>query len=82
MTDSQQERVQTHHENPLKGQTDLNSLQRKILDSITNGDRRVQVERLVKETEDAMAKVFNRNEQLIALATKTDSEKIQADLEK
>ena len=67
----------------MKAQTELNTLQQKILDSITNGDRRVRVERLVKETEDAMTKAFNRNEQLITLASETsDSEAIQADLEK
>ena len=42
----------------------------------------MRVERLVKETEDAMTKAFNRNEQLITLASKTsDSETVQADLE-
>ena len=83
MTDSQHEKVQKLHENRLKAQTELNTLQQKILDSITNGDRRVRVERLVKETEDAMTKAFNRNEQLITLASKTsDSEAIRADLEK
>ena len=67
----------------MKAQTELNTLQQNILDSITNGDRRVRVERLVKETGNAMTKVFNRNEQLITLASKTsDSETIQADLEK
>ena len=67
----------------MKAQTELNTLQQKILDSITNGDQRVRVERLVKETEDAMTKAFNRNEQLITLASKTsDSETVQADLEK
>ena len=83
MTDSQQEKVQKLHETRLKAQTELNTLQQKILDSITNGDRKVRVERLVKETEDAMTKVFERNAQLITLASKTsDSETIQADLEK
>ena len=83
MTDSQHEKVQKLHENRLKEQTELNTLQQKILDSITNGDRRVRVERLVKETEDAMTKAFTRNEQLITLASKTsDSETVQADLEK
>ena len=83
MTDSQHEKVQKLHENCLKAQIELNTLQQKILDSITNGDRRVRVERLVKETEDAMTKVFTRNEHLITLASKTsDSETVQADLEK
>ena len=83
MTDSQHEKVQKLHENRLKAQTELNTLQQKILDSITNGDRRVRVERLVKETEDAMTKAFTRNEQLITLAFKTsDSETVQADIEK
>ena len=83
MTDSQQDKVQKLHENQLKAQTDLITLQQKILDSITSRDRKVRVERLVKETEDAMIKTFNRNEQLIALASKTsDSETVQADLEK
>ena len=64
-------------------QTELNTLQQKILDFITNGDRRVRVERLVKETEDAMTKASTRNEQLITLASKTsDSQTVQADLEK
>ena len=71
MTDSQQEKVQKLHGNRLKAQTELNFLQQKILDSITNGDRRVRVERLVKETEDAMTKASNRNEQLITLASTT-----------
>ena len=83
MTDSKQEKVQKLHENRLKAHTVLNTLQKKILDSITNGDRRVRVERLVKETEDAMTKAFTRNEQLITLASETsDSGNIQADLEK
>ena len=83
MTDSQQDKVQKLHENRLKAHTDLISLQQKILDSITSEDRRVRVERLVKGTEDAMTKVFNRNEQLVTLASKTsDSETVQADLEK
>ena len=81
MTDSQHEKVRKLHENQLKAQTELNTLQQKILDSITNGDRRVRVERLVKETEDAMTKAFNRNEQLITLASKTsDSEAIRTEL--
>ena len=71
------------HENRLKAQTELSSLQQKILVSITNGDRRVRVERLVKNIEDAMTKALTRNEQLITLASKTsDSETVQADLEK
>ena len=83
MTDSQQEKVQKLNENCLKVQTEMNTLQQKKLKSITNGDRRVRVERLVKETEDARTKAFTRNEQLITLATKTsDSGTIQADLEK
>ena len=64
MTDSQQNKVQKLHENRLKAQTDLITLQKKILDSITSQDRRVRVERLVKGTEDAKTKIFNRNEQL------------------
>ena len=83
MTDSQQEKVQKLHENQLEAQTELNTLQQKKLDSITNGDRRVRVERFVKETEDAMTKAFTRNDQLLTLASKTsDSETIQTDLEK
>ena len=40
-------------------------------------------ERLVKETEDAMTKAFDRNAQLITLASETsDSEAIEAELEK
>ena len=61
----------------------MNTLQQKILVAITNGDRKVRVERLVKETGDAMTKAFDRNAQLIAPAFKTsDSETIQAYLEK
>ena len=83
MTDSQQDKVQKLHENRLKAQTELHTLQQKILDSITNGDRRNRVERVVKETEDAMTKAFDKNEQLETLALKTsDSETVQADLEK
>ena len=83
MTDSQQDKVQKLHENRLKAQTDLITLQQKILDSITSRDRRVRVERLVKETEDKMTKAFNKNEQLKTLASKTsDSETVRADLEK
>ena len=83
MTDSQQDKVQKFHENRLKAQTDLITLQQKILDSITSRDRRVRVQRLVKETEDTMTKAFNKNEQLKTLASKTsDSETVQADLEK
>ena len=83
MTDSQHEKVQKHHENRLKSQTELNTLQQKILDSITNGDRRVRFERLVKDTEDAMKKAFIRNEQLITFASKTsDSGTIQVNSEK
>ena len=71
MTDSQQEKIQKLHENRLKAQTELINLQQKILDSITNGDRRVRVECPVKETDDAMTKAFTRKEQLITLATET-----------
>ena len=61
----------------------MNTLQKKVLDSITIGDRKVRVKRLVKETEDAMTKVIDRNAQLLTLASKTsDSETVQADLEK
>ena len=64
-------------------QTELNTLQQNILDSSTNGDQKVRVERLVEETENAMTEAFSRNEQWITLASKTsDSEKIQHDLEK
>ena len=77
MTDSQQDKVQKLHENRLKAQTDFITLQQKILDSITSRDRRVRVERLVKETEDTMTKAFNKNEQLKTLASKTsDSETV------
>ena len=83
MTDSQQDKVQKLHENRLKAHTELHTLQQKILDSITNEDRRVRVKRLVKETEDAMTNAFDKNEQLVTLALKTsDSETVQADLEK
>ena len=56
MTDLQ-EKVQKLHDSRLKAQTELNSLQQKISDSITNADRRVKVERLVKEAEDAMTRI-------------------------
>ena len=66
----------------MNAQTELNTLQQKILDSITNRDRRVRVERLVKETEDALTESYHRNEQMVTLASKTtDSETIIADLE-
>ena len=81
MTDLQ-EKVQKLHESRLKAQTELNSLQQKISDSITNADRRVKVERLVKEAEDAMTKAFNKNEQIFSLASKTsNAENLKADLE-
>ena len=60
MTDLQ-EKVQKLHRSRLKAQTELNSLQQKISESLSNADRRVKVERLVKETEDAMTKAFNKN---------------------
>ena len=60
MTDSQQEKVQKLQEKLLKAQAELTSLQQRILDPITNGDRRVRVEHLVKETELAMTKAFTR----------------------
>ena len=61
----------------------MNTLIQKVLHSITNGDRRVRVDRLVKETENAMTEAFNRNEQLITLAFETsDSGTTQAALEK
>ena len=60
MTDSQQEKVQKLQEKRLKAQAELTSLQQRILDPITNGDRRVRVEHLVKETELAMTKAFTR----------------------
>ena len=49
----------------------MNTRQQRILDSITNGDRKVRGERLVKETEDAMTTDFDRNAQLITLRSKT-----------
>ena len=81
MTDSQ-EKVQKLHDSRLKAQTELNSLQQKISDSIANADRRVKVERLVKEAEDAMTRAFSKNEQVFALASKTtNAEALKADLE-
>ena len=81
MTDSQ-EKVQKLHESQLKAQTELNSLQQKITESIANADRRVKVERLVKEAEDAMTKAFNKNEQIISLTSKsTNADTLKADLE-
>ena len=83
MTDPQPEKVQKLHENRLKAQTELSTLQQTLLDSIANGDRRVRVERLVKDTEDAMTKAFTRNEALLTLVSKTsESETVRADLEK
>ena len=79
MTDSQ-EKVQKLHESRLKAQTELNSLQQKISESIANADRRVKVERHVKEAEDAMTKAFNKNEQIISLVSKsTNAETLKAD---
>ena len=81
MTDLQ-EKVQKLHDSRLKAQTELNSLQQKISDSITNADRRIKVERLVKEAEDAMTRAFSKNEQIFALASKTtNAEALKADLE-
>ena len=48
MTDSQQETIQKLHENRLKAQTELDTLQQKIPDSNINGGV-LRVERLVKE---------------------------------
>ena len=65
-----QEKVQKLHESRLKAQTELNSLQQKISDSLANADRRVKVERLVKDAEDAMMRAFSKNEQIFGLASK------------
>ena len=82
MTDSQ-EKVQKLYESRLKTQTEINALQQKIVESIANGDRIVRVERLIKETEDAMTKAFSKNEKLISLSSKTsDTETVKADLKK
>ena len=81
MTDLQ-EKVQKLHESRLKAQTEPNSLQQKISDSIANADRRVKVEHLVKEAEDAMTRAFSKNKQIFALASKTtNAEALKADLE-
>ena len=60
MTDSQKENVQKLYETRLKAQTELNTLQQRILDSITSGDRKIRVERLVNGTEDAMRKILTQ----------------------
>ena len=81
MTDLQ-ENVQKLYESRLKAQTELNSLQQKIFDSIANADRRVKLERLVKEAEDSMTRAFSKNEQVFALASKTtNAEALKAYLE-
>ena len=81
MTDLQ-EKVQKLHESRLKAQTEINSWQQKISDSIANADRRVKVERLVKEAEDAMTRAFSKNEQIFAIASKTtNAEALKADLQ-
>ena len=82
MTDLK-EKVQKLHESRLKAQTELNTLQQKISESITKADRRVKVERLVKEAEVAKTKAFNKNERIFSLASKTsNAETLKADLEK
>ena len=60
-----QEKVQKLHESQLKAQTELNSLQQK--NSESNADRRVKVERLVKQAEDAMTKHSTRTNKYFRL---------------
>ena len=83
MANPVQEKVQKLFDSRAKAETDLTKCQKDVTEAVNNADRRVRVERLVTFCEEAMLKVFAKNEQLLELAKKTnDPAIVTADLEK
>ena len=83
MADPVQEKVQVLFDSRAKAETDLNKCQNDVTEAVNNADRRLRVERLVTSCEEAMIKVFAKNEQLLELFKKTnDPATVTADLEK
>ena len=82
MTDTRQDKVRKLFESRAKAETELQRLQEKNQDAMENKDRRVRVERLVTSCDEAMTKLFAKQEQLFELAGKTeDPSLVKQDLE-
>ena len=83
MSDSQKVKIKNLHKSRLKSETDKSCQEQKTVDAVSNGDRLVRVETLVKAAVEAMTKTYTKNEQLLTLASKTvNEEAVKADLEK
>ena len=83
MSDPIHGKVQKLYDSRAKAEADLNIYQKDVTEAVNNADRRVRVERLVTSCEEAMTKIFAKNEQLLELAKKTnDPATVTADLEK
>ena len=83
MADRIQEKVAKLHDSRAKAEAELNKIQQKLNDAVGNADRRVRVDRIITSCEEAMTKVFAKNEQLLDLANKsTNPESVKPDLEK
>ena len=73
MADSQHGKVVKLHESRTEAESDLKRIHQQIVEAVENGDRRVRVERLVKNCDDAITKAIDKNDQLRSLATKADN---------
>ena len=67
-----QEKVRKLIESRAKAETELQRLQEKVQDAAENKDRRFRIERLVTSCDEAMTKLFAKQEQFFDLAGKTE----------
>ena len=79
MTDPMLEKVQKLHDSRLKIETELKKFQKDIIDAVNNSERRVRVERLVTNCNEAITKAVAKNEQLLELAHKSHDPAIVTD---
>ena len=73
------EKVPKLHDSRLKIETELKKFQKDIIDAVNSSERRVRVERLVTNCNDAIAKAVAKNEQLLELAKKSNDPAIVTD---
>ena len=77
------EKLQKAFECRTKAEIDLGSIQKQIVDAVSNSTRRVRVERLIVSCKEALAKALDRNEQLFPFADKaSEPAKLKGDLAK
>ena len=76
------EKLQKAFESRTKAESDLGSIQKRIVDAVSKPARRVHVERLIVACKEAMVKAFDKNDQLFPFAEKTtEPAKLKSELE-